>query len=120
MLSARVTERVERPDNGRGHVDAAMPGIIEDDETAHRPRPVQVPGGVQRARYVIAAVDEDRGDPGDPGHVAGNRGVVEKAAVAPVVRHRPGEYLPERRVLVAQPRLPARHQRDVGVLPDAP
>lgn len=81
---------------------------------------MQVPSGVQGTGDVVAAVDEDGGDVSDPVHVRRELVVGEEAAVAPVVSDEPGEHLLKLPVLQAQIRLPARRQRDVGVLPGAP
>ena len=94
--------------------------IVEDLEAAGGPALRELPGGYQRATDIVAAVDHDAGNAVQRGRIAQDLLFLQEGEVAPVVGDQPGEQQAELRVLIAQPRLVARGEGDVGVLPDAP
>ena len=72
---------VESGDYLGGEAAATVAGVVDDDEAAVGPRSVELPGGVEGAGDVVAAVDEDPGDPGEAVHAREYLTVGEVAAV---------------------------------------
>ena len=86
--SGQGAEGVQGGDELAGEAASAVAGVIQHDEPAARPGPVQLPGRVQRPRDVVATVDQHGGDAGQAVHAAADLVRGQEAAVAPVVRER--------------------------------
>ena len=115
-------EAVERRQQVRALlVGASVPRPVEDDETCCRPRAAELPGGVERAREIQAAVDQHPGDAAEGRRVAQDGALLEPRAVREVVRADANER--EHRVVgtvaVAAGRRAGVERQD-GVLPRAP
>ena len=81
---------------------------------------MQAPGGLERARDVVAAVDEHGRDPDQAVHVEKDLVLAEEAVVAPVVGDEPREHQLALRLVAVAARLVPGDERDVRVLPGPP
>jgi len=83
----RRCEPVQGTDNGGDEgVTTVMTGIVEDVKLTGSPALRELPGGIQRAADVVAAMDQDAGNTVQSRGITEQLVLPEEGSVAPVVR----------------------------------
>src|SRR5487761_139643 len=101
---ALVREVIDRTDDRllHGWLPGAVAGLVDHDQPALGPCPVEEPRGFEGRAKVDPAMHENAGYTGQTARITQQRSILEKGGVVPVVRHQTGIGQSESRVVVAR------------------